>query len=73
MVENKQLFNVHREEFRETSQNFKAQSNTRSLSSDVTGIKVATSKISRGQSLLQCHMCNQQGFTTIALKVNIFK
>lgn len=64
---------MHREEFRETSQNFKTQSNTRSLSSDVTEIKVATSKISREQSLLQCHMCNQQGFTTIALKVNIFK
>lgn len=59
------------EEFRETSQNFKTQSNTRSLPSDVTEIKVATSKISRGQSLLQCHMCNQQGFTTIALKEHL--
>lgn len=44
------------------------------LSSDVPEIvKTATGKISRGQSLLQCHMCSQQGFTTVGLKVNILK
>nr|XP_033206407.1 zinc finger protein 91-like isoform X1 [Bombus vancouverensis nearcticus] len=60
------------EDFRGTSQDFKIQSNMHALSSDVPEIvKTATGKISRGQSLLQCHMCSQQGFTTVGLKEHL--
>lgn len=37
--------------------------------SEVNAMPSCTNKISHGESLLQCHMCSQQGFTAIGLKV----
>ncbi|XP_076757858.1 uncharacterized protein LOC143427530 [Xylocopa sonorina] len=54
------------EEFRGTSEDFKIRQNVHTVSSDVHDI-VKTG----GESLLQCHMCNQQGFTAIGLKEHL--
>ena len=68
------MFDLRREDLRGTAQGSKVQSNMHALSSNVGEmVETATSKISCEQSLLQCHMCSQQGFTTVGLKVNILQ
>ncbi|OAD55101.1 hypothetical protein WN48_05576 [Eufriesea mexicana] len=62
------------EELRETLQDFKGQPNIHGLPPDVPEIvqtTATTAKISEEQSLLQCHMCSQQGFTTVGLKEHL--
>ncbi|XP_029032628.2 zinc finger protein 236-like isoform X2 [Osmia bicornis bicornis] len=39
--------------------------------SEVNAMSSCTNKISHGESLLQCHMCSQQGFTAIGLKEHL--
>lgn len=82
VVEETQKNNIHKEctinqiffteDIRGTAQDLKVQSNMHALSSNVAEIvETATSKISCEQSLLQCHMCSQQGFTTVGLKEHL--
>ncbi|XP_017879983.1 zinc finger protein 236-like isoform X2 [Ceratina calcarata] len=53
-------------ELREPTQEFKIRSsNVQEM------VKTVTGKISRGESLLQCHICGQQGFTTMRLKEHL--
>ncbi|XP_076167161.1 uncharacterized protein LOC143146603 isoform X2 [Ptiloglossa arizonensis] len=60
------------EEYRGTTHDSKVPLKVHPMSSEIPGTIVTNaSQVSRGDSLLQCHMCSQQGFTATGLKEHL--
>ncbi|XP_076244279.1 uncharacterized protein LOC143185274 isoform X2 [Calliopsis andreniformis] len=61
------------EEFQGTTHDPEDPSKMHAIPSEVfsEAAETDTSELPRGESLLQCHMCSQQGFTTIGLKEHL--